>query len=136
MPWKTALKRSPSPKAKSYARKLRRDMTDAEKRLWWHLRDKLPMETTHFRRQFAIGPYIVDFACLERKVIIEVDGDQHGTDEALAYDARRDKYLAKQGFNLLRFSNLEVMTELDAVLDTIFDALNPTPPTQSILGDQ
>ena len=96
------------------------------------------METTHFRRQMAIGPYVADFVCLERKLIVELDGDQHGTDDALAYDAKRDNYLKRQGFKVLRFSNLEVMTELDAVLDTIFDALNPVTPDlskQDAFGD-
>jgi very-short-patch-repair endonuclease len=138
MPWRTAPQRSATPKAKANAPKLRRETTGAEKRLWWHLRDKLPMETTHFRRQVALGPYVVDFVCLERRLIVELDGDQHGTDEALAYDTRRDNYLQKHGFKILRFSNLEVMRELDAVLDTIFDAMNPTSPDlsmQAAFGD-
>lgn len=87
------------------------------------------MSGTHFRRQKALGPYVVDFVCLSHRLIIEVDGDQHGTDEALAYDARRDAYLKKNGYRLLRFSNREVMTELEAVLDTVFAALAAPTPT-------
>jgi very-short-patch-repair endonuclease len=58
------------------ARALRRAMTDAEKKLWWHLRH-FPIEGTHFRRQATIGPYFVDFACHEQRLVIEVDGGQH-----------------------------------------------------------
>jgi very-short-patch-repair endonuclease len=76
-----------------------------------------------------IGPFVADFACLKRRLIIEVDGDQHGTDDALAYDARRDAYLKREGFGLLRFSNREIMTEIDAVLDTVHAALVATTPT-------
>jgi very-short-patch-repair endonuclease len=131
MPWKTAPRKVGSPKARANAPRLRKSMTDPEKRLWWHLRTRLPMNGTHFRRQMALGPYVVDFVCLEHRLIIEVDGDQHGTDAAIAYDARRDAYLAADGFRMLRFSNREVMTELEAVLDTIYAATSgptPTPP--------
>ena len=129
MPWKTAPQKSASPTAKRYAPRLRRAMTDPERRLWWHLRARLPLEGTHFRRQVAVGSYVVDFVCLEHRLIVEVDGDQHGTDEALAYDKRRDAALARDGFRLLRFSNREVMIELDAVLDTVFAAIAETAPT-------
>jgi very-short-patch-repair endonuclease len=129
MPWKTAPQKTASANAKQFAPRLRHAMTDPEKRLWWHLRARLPLDGTHFRRQVALGPYVVDFACIEHRLIIEIDGDQHGSDEALAYDARRDAFLAKDGFRLLRFSNRETMTELEAVLDTIFAALSETTPT-------
>ena len=129
MPWNKAPDRKATPRAKANAPRLRKSMTDAEKRLWWHLRTRLPMEGMHFRRQMAIGPFVVDFVCLEHRLIIEVDGDQHGTDEALIYDARRDACLKAGGFRILRFSNREVMTELDPVLDTIFAALAATTPT-------
>lgn len=129
MPWNKPPERSATLKAKTFAPKLRRAMTDPEKRLWWHLRARLPLVGTHFRRQVALGPYVVDFVCLEHRVIVEVDGDQHGTDEALAYDMRRDAYLARDGFRVLRFSNRDVMTELDAVLDTVFAALASATPT-------
>nr|WP_246225833.1 endonuclease domain-containing protein [Chelativorans xinjiangense] len=105
-------------------------MTDAERRLWWHMREKLPLEGTHFRRQVPIGTYVVDFCCLRHWLIIEVDGNQHGTDAAIAYDARRDAYLRRQGFRVLRFSNYEIMRELDPVLDTIHAALVAPTPTR------
>jgi len=129
MPWKAAPQKTASAKAKHFAPKLRRAMTDPEKRLWWHLRARLPLDGTHFRRQVALGSYVVDFVCMEHHLIVEIDGDQHGTDAALAYDARRDAFLAKNGFRLLRFSNREVMTELEPVLDTIFATLSETTPT-------
>jgi very-short-patch-repair endonuclease len=129
MAWNKAPSKFVSGKASAYAPVLRRAMTDPEKRLWWHLRARLPLEATHFRRQVPIGPFVADFACLKRRLIIEVDGDQHGTDDALAYDARRDAYLKREGFGLLRFSNREIMTEIDAVLDTVHAALVATTPT-------
>ena len=129
MTWNKASSKYVSGRAKAFAPKLRRAMTDAEKRLWWHLRARLPLSGTHFRRQVPIGPYVADFACLGHKLIIEVDGDQHGSDEAMAYDARRDAYLKREGFRLLRFTNREVMIELDAVLDTIHAALVAATPT-------
>ena len=129
MPWNKAPVRTVTPRAKANAKRLRKEMTDAEKRLWWHLRARLPLVGTHFRRQVPIGPFVVDFVCLEYRLIIEVDGDQHGTDQALAYDARRDAYLQRSGFSILRFSNREVMSELDSVLDTVFAALAATTPT-------
>lgn len=129
MAWNQTSAKYVGGKAKAFAPKLRRTMTEPEKRLWWHLRARLPLEGTHFRRQVPIGPYVADFVCLGRKLIIEVDGHQHGTDEALAYDARRDAYLKRGGFSLLRFSNREIMTELEAVLDTVHAALVAATPT-------
>lgn len=77
----------------------------------------------------AVGPYIADFCCLGARLIIEVDGNQHGTDKAEVYDAHRTTYLEKEGFRILRFSNFEVMCEIDVVLDTIYAALVSSTPT-------
>jgi len=79
-----------------------------------------------FRRQQKIDPYIVDFACLERRVIVEVDGGQHIDQEQ--YDTKRDAWLKSQGFQLLRFWNNQVLKEMDAVKDVIMNALNAVPP--------
>lgn len=85
----------------------------------------------------AIGPYVVDFVCLSRRLIVEVDGNQHGTEAALRYDAERTRWLGTQGFHVLRFTNRQVMTESEMVIDTIFAALTgglelcPSPPTPS-----
>jgi very-short-patch-repair endonuclease len=113
-------------KLRSNARALRRDMTDAEHVIWYHVRAHR-MQGASFRRQTPIGPYIVDFACHAAKLIIEVDGGQHFEPENLARDARRDAYLAAHGFKVLRFSNLDVMTNKSGVLETIAAALGKTP---------
>jgi very-short-patch-repair endonuclease len=108
---------------------MRRALTDAERRLWWHLRYRLPSPGTHFRRQVPLGPYFADFCCLTEKLIVEADGDQHGFDHQAAHDERRTAFLEGQGFRVLRFSNREVMTSIDVVLDTILAALGSATPT-------
>ena len=126
-----------TPAANRNASKLRREMTNPEKRLWTLLRKRLPQQGTHFRRQVALGPYVADFVCLAAKLIIEADGDQHGTDEALRYDADRTAWLEANGFTVLRFTNRQIMTEAEMVTDTIFAALSgqlgrcPSPPIPS-----
>jgi very-short-patch-repair endonuclease len=97
------------------------------------LRPRLPVDGSHFRRQVPLGHYIADFCCLRAKLVIEVDGGQHGFDENAAYDARRTAYLESHGFRVLRFTNTEVMIAMDTVLDTIYAALyanypHPLPP--------
>jgi very-short-patch-repair endonuclease len=103
-------------------------MTEAEKRLRWLL-DRVPLEDTHFRRQAAIGPYVVDFVCHAARLIIEVDGAQHGFEPNRRADEDRTQWLASQGYRVLRFWNAEVMNEIDVVLDTIFAALYIASPT-------
>lgn len=105
------------PRQVARAKAMRTAMTEPEKRLWWALRHRLP--DLKFRRQFVIGPYIVDFCCLPARLVIEVDGNQHGTDEAQAYDLARTTLIESHGFRVLRFSNHDVMRQLDSVLDTI-----------------
>lgn len=120
--------------ARSNAGKLRKTLTEPEMRLRALLRWRLPRESTHFRRQMAIGPYVVDFICLGARLVIEVDGDQHGEDRALRYDAERSAWLEAQGLRVLRFTNRQVMTEGEMVIDTLYAALTghgepcPTPP--------
>ena len=109
------------------AKAMRNAMTPPERKLWRALRERLPLEKTHFRRQVSIGPYITDFYCLAARLVIEVDGNQHGTDNALRFDARRAAHLETHGFRVLRFSNHDVNTALDSVLDTIFAAFARTP---------
>lgn len=96
------------------ARFLRRNMTDAERRLWRNLRRRLL--GVHFRRQVPMGCYIVDFACLSRHIVIEVDGGQHLQSET---DALRDRWLRSQGFQVLRFWNHEVLKNMEGVLQAI-----------------
>lgn len=99
-------------------------MTEAEKRLWARLRaNRLGY---HFRRQHRIGPYIVDFACLERKLIVEVDGGQHNEPKGIALDARRTEFLNRDGYCVLRFWNNDVLARTDDVIETIWSRLSAT----------
>ncbi|WP_262032360.1 endonuclease domain-containing protein [Microvirga sp. Mcv34] len=89
------------------------------------------MSGTHFRRQVPLGSYIADFCCLGARLVIEVDGGQHSTDQAVAYDNQRTDYLESQGFHVMRFTNAEVMQSVSVVLDTIHAALVRATPTPS-----
>ncbi|MBL0405247.1 DUF559 domain-containing protein [Microvirga aerilata] len=129
MSWNQPPARSTSPRAKSNAGKLRRTLTEPEKRLWWHLRNRLPLSDTHFRRQVPIGSHIADFCCLGTRLVIEVDGGQHTSDQATAYDSRRTAYPASQGFHALHFTNAEVMLDITSVLDIPHAARVRTTPT-------
>ena len=88
------------------------------------------MSAVRFRRQQTIGPYIADFFCAQAKLIIELDGDQHGLTERRVYDEKRTAYLEGAGYCVLRFSNQEVLKEPERVLDAIWRAVKPhaTPP--------
>jgi very-short-patch-repair endonuclease len=108
---------------------LRHRQTEPERKLWWHLRHRVPIEGTHFRRQVPIGPYVADFCCLKAKVIVEVDGNQHGYDQNIIRDQKRSSYLVAQGYSVLRVSNRDVMTSIDSVLEAIYIQLTTTPPT-------
>ena len=104
------------------ARQLRKRLTPQEVKLWQHLRALRP-QGFHIRRQVPIGRYVADFACLRRRLVIEVDGNQHAMPEAFARDNTRDAFLAQRGFKVLHFSNYDVDHALAAVIDTIFEAL-------------
>jgi len=106
------------------ARTLRKNPTEAEKVLWSHLRF-WQVDGYKFRRQQPIGNYIVDFVCLEKKLIIELDGGQHA--EQNDYDARRDAWLREQGFTVLRFWNNDVLQNVSSVKDAILSELESTP---------
>lgn len=108
------------------ARELRQHLTDAERRLWLHLRLRR-VSGYRFRRQVPIGPYIADFACLDPRIVVEVDGGQHAIQEN--YDAKRDAFLKEQGFRVLRFWANEVLAQTDGVLDVIYRAMEETPPS-------
>lgn len=112
------------------ARNLRRKPTDAEHWLWQHLRLR-QMAQFKFRRQHPIGQYIVDFICLEAGLIIEIDGGQHNEEKNNKADVTRTQWLEKQGFTVLRFWNNEVLANITAVKETIwnvFDHPHPSPP--------
>ncbi len=110
------------------ARTLRKPQTDAEALLWYYIRDK-QLDGHKFRRQQPIGPYIVDFACLSKKVLIELDGGQHA--EQQTQDEARDHFLRNEGYRVLRFWNNEVFENCDGVLEAIRAAVQDPPPQQS-----
>ena len=101
---------------KNRARELRKNQTDAEQRLWRNLRN-FQLEGCKFRRQVVVGNYIVDFLCLEPKLIVEVDGGQHI--DQYEYDQVRTKYLASLGYQVIRFWNNDVLGNSQAVLEKI-----------------
>jgi very-short-patch-repair endonuclease len=107
------------------ARQMRAAPTEAERRLWWHLRHRLAVQGTHFRRQVHLGHYIVDFASHNARLIIEVDGGQH--DEQSGRDADRTRFLESQGYRVLRFWNNDILRNIDGVLQEIQSALTTTP---------
>lgn len=102
------------------ARAMRKQPTEAERKLWWHLRRRIALHGTYFRRQVRLGRYIVDFCCLKARLVVEVDGGQHGRDSIARYDAARSQELEGQGFTVLRFSNTQVLREIDTVIETIY----------------
>ncbi|HEY4164247.1 MAG TPA: endonuclease domain-containing protein [Dongiaceae bacterium] len=104
------------PAALKQARRLRRDMTDAEKRLWSRIRDR-QISAFQFRKQVPIGSYIVDFCCLKEKLAIEVDGGQHS--EMINTDAERTAWLEANGYRVLRFWNNDVLQNTDGVVEAI-----------------
>jgi very-short-patch-repair endonuclease len=111
------------PRLKEAARALRGDMTDAEQRLWTKLRRK---QLGHpFYRQKPLGGFVVDFYCHAARLVIEVDGGQHFTPEGREKDAARDNWLRMHGLTVLRFSNREVLENLEGVLERICEVLNP-----------
>ncbi|GLI92838.1 endonuclease domain-containing protein [Methylocystis echinoides] len=100
------------------ARALRKTMTPQEVKLWSMLRQLRP-QGFHFRRQVPLEGYVLDFVCFKYRVIVEVDGSQHGEDDGLRHDARRDGMFAANGFRTLRFWNHEVDANLHGVVETI-----------------
>ncbi len=120
------------PDTKSRSRDLRRNMTNAERHLWNRIRQR-QLPEHKFRRQHPIGPYIVDFACLAARLVVEVDGGQHA--EQQDYDLRRDNYIRKSGFRVLRFWNNQILTHADDVLAEILRALRPPPKTNPRKGE-
>lgn len=102
------------------ARFLRGKPTDAERALWAKIRRR-QLHGFKFRRQHPRGPYMVDFVCLERKLVVEVDGGQHAANAE--HDQWHDEWLKRNGFRVLRFWNTQVLQEMDAVLEEIGRAL-------------
>lgn len=107
----------------SRARGLRKNATEAEKRMWHALREKIP--GTKFRRQVPFGPYCADFLCFSAKLVIEVDGGGHG--EAQDYDAKRTAFIQAQGYRVIRFWNNDVLENTDSVIAMVLESLSPSP---------
>lgn len=114
------------------AKDLRQGMTEAERKLWYHLRAGR-FSGAKFKRQKPLGPYIVDFVCLRRKLVIEVDGGQHA--ERAKRDRARDRWLEQEGFKVMRFWNDDVLQDTEMVLTVILDALSPSPSPASGRGE-
>ena len=112
--------RGPNRKTTKRVRQLRSNATDAETKLWFAVRDRR-LAGFKFVRQKSIGPYIVDFLCRDRNLVVEVDGGQHAESES---DKVRDAYLASEGYRVVRFWNSDVLSNIDGVLQTILASLN------------
>ena len=108
------------------ARVLRKNMTAEELKVW-HSISRRQLHNTKFRRQAPIGPYIVDFASFETKIVIEIDGSGHG--ETIRADATRDAWLRDHGFAVFRFTNDDVHRNLDGILSTLWDAIDASGTT-------
>jgi very-short-patch-repair endonuclease len=115
----------PAPAQRRFARQMRAAPTEAERKLWWHLRHRLPVLGTHFRRQVRIKRYIVDFACHAAHLVVEIDGGQHAS--TTVADAERTKILEANGYRVLRFWNNDVLGNMEGVLEEIQRALTATP---------
>ncbi|MDD5217091.1 MAG: DUF559 domain-containing protein [Candidatus Omnitrophica bacterium] len=113
---------------KKFSRTLRKNMTDAERLLWRHLRMN-QIDGCKFRRQSPIGKYVVDFVCFPKKLIIELDGGQHNAEKQ--NDRVRDAWLKGQGFQVLRFWNHDVMRNCEGILQEIVKQLSGPPPWSS-----
>ncbi|MCG6206649.1 endonuclease domain-containing protein [Rhodopseudomonas sp. HC1] len=119
-----------SPGQRRHARELRKKSTDAERLMWAALRDK-QLDGFSFKRQVPIGPFIADFACHAKKLVVELDGGQHYSDDAERADAARTAAIEARGFRVIRLSNADVMNNRDGVLQSIATelaarALTPT----------
>jgi very-short-patch-repair endonuclease len=113
------------PTARERAHQLRRDQTDAEQRLWAKLRDR-QLRGAKFRRQHPIGPFVADFCCPQRKLVVEMDGGQHAED--IAADEKRSRFLEAQGYRVLRFWNHDLLRNTDGVLERIAEVLGDPHP--------
>ena len=107
---------------KSFSQQLRKNMTDTERRLWSRIRGK-QFKGCQFYRQKTIGDYIVDFYCPSAKMVIELDGGQHYSEEGQEKDKIRDKYLTDNGLQVLRFSDRDVFENMEGVLEKVWSRL-------------
>jgi adenine-specific DNA-methyltransferase len=110
--------------ASPVARDLRKHLTEAERRLWWILRQR-QLAGHRFRRQAPIGPYVVDFFCPSARLIVELDGGQHAAEAD--YDANRTRWLEQRGYRVLRFWNNDVLANPEGVVESMRNFLPDTP---------
>jgi very-short-patch-repair endonuclease len=110
------------PKTRARAKALRRELTDAERILWSRIKER-KLRGWQFRVQHPYSPYIPDFVCAPLRLVIEVDGETHSSDDEREHDERRRKFLEEHGWTILRFWNHEIYTNLSGVLETILARL-------------
>jgi very-short-patch-repair endonuclease len=124
-----------TPLQRNRAKSLRRTMTRAETLLWRYIKAE-HLDGLSFRRQAPIGAYIVDFVCHDAKIIVELDGDSHDFEQRIRHDEARDAWLSTRGYLVLRFTNEQVMSELEAVLivirETATSGTRSVPPSLSL----
>jgi len=113
---------------KLLGRRLRDNLTDAEKLLWRKIRKK-QIGNLQFYRQRPIGSYIADFYCDKAKLIIEIDGGQHYEKENILKDRTRDEYFRKIGLRVVRFTNLDILKNIDNVVESVYQKIKNPPPT-------
>jgi very-short-patch-repair endonuclease len=123
------------PALKNRRRELRKNQTDAEKRLWASIRNR-QFYKLRFLRQYSIGPYILDFYCPALNLAIELDGGQHNEDKGEIYDAERSRFLKDRGIDVLRFWNHEVLQNIRGVLAKLEEMCNPSQPPLKIRGGE
>ena len=119
---RTRIKRAKKARQRWNAKQLRSDHTDAERKFWRNVRGR-GVAGFKFRRQYPIGPYIADFACVEIRLIVELDGGQHAEEHARVYDGQRTAYLKSRGFRVRRFWNVDVLTNWTAYSSSLFHEL-------------
>lgn len=113
-------------RGKRHARTLRKSETDAERKIWQLLRSR-SLKGVKFRRQHPIGPYIIDFICINAKLIIELDGSQHLQQQT--YDEQRTMFLEQAGYRVIRFWDNDVLLQTERVMQAIYDALDLGHPS-------
>lgn len=122
----TSLRRGKLKLNRIRAQGMRHVPTDAENKFWRQVRARRLREHK-FKRQVLIGSYIVDFVCIERRLVVELDGGQHDLNKG--YDQARNSFLAFKGFRVLRFWNDEVLRNMDGVVEGVLRALDEKPPS-------
>ena len=120
--WKQGVRKQNS-KQTSFARSLRKNQTEAEKKLWYFLRELRSTHSLKFRRQVPFGGYYPDFYCVEENLAVELDGGQHYSLEGKLKDQRRDDYLRSNGLKVLRFSDSDALLHTDIIMESILNEL-------------